>query len=226
MRLYGTQCQTAARCYVGIMISTASSENLWGKTRALVYAQVVDVSLELFISQGFEATTIDQIVAVAGISRRSFFRYFGTKEDIVLGDLSAQGENLAEALAARPKEEDPWTALERAAAAVPALNISDQRAFAIAKLVNTTPAIRARHAQKHAEWQRLLVPVVQARLGGIPTTPSIRATAIVATVLACLDAAMDVWVENGGRQDFNDLYAQAISTVRNVPPAPDTPERR
>jgi AcrR family transcriptional regulator len=193
------------------------AENLWDRTRALVHAQVVDVALEMFLTEGFDATTIEQIVTAAGISRRSFFRYFGTKEDIVLGDADGQGRLLAVALAARPPEEDPWIALERAAASLPSSKFTPERAFAVAKLVVTTPSLRARHAQKRAEWQQALVPVIQRRMGNVDQTPDIRATAIVASALACLDAATDVWVSSGGQEDFARLYAEAISTIRGQP---------
>lgn len=187
---------------------------LWDKTRALVHSQVTDVALDLFLAQGFEETTIDQVVASAGISRRSFFRYFGTKEDIVLGDADTLGPLFAEALAARPSDEDPWTALERAASALPSSRFPEDRAFAIAKLVFTTPSLRARHAQKHAAWQRALVPVLQRRMG-TADGPDIRATAIVAAALACLDAAREVWVATGGTTPFPALYHEAVAAIRD-----------
>ncbi len=190
------------------------AESLWDKTRALVHAQVVDIALEMFLADGFESTTIEQIVTAAGISRSSFFRYFGTKEDIVLGDIEGQVAFLAEALAARPADEEPWTALERAAASLPSSQFSKERAFAIARLVVTTPSLRARHAQKHAECQRALIPVLQRRMGIPSAAADIRATAIVASVLACLDAATDVWVSSGGTQPLDQLYHEAIATIK------------
>ena len=90
---------------------TASEQKLWTRTRQAVYAEIARTAMELFLERGFEATTIDDIATAAGISRRSFFRYFGTKEDIVLGDLAAQGELIRKELEARPASEDAWTAM-------------------------------------------------------------------------------------------------------------------
>ena len=62
----------------------------------------------LFVKQGFDATTTMQIAEEVGISSRSFFRYFASKEDLVLGHLAPQGEVVASALAAQPADASPW----------------------------------------------------------------------------------------------------------------------
>jgi len=71
-----------------------------------------------FAFRGFEETTIDQIAAAAGVSRRTFFRYFKTKEDVIIEFLSEVGHLVPAALAARPAEETPLVALRQAFAAV------------------------------------------------------------------------------------------------------------
>src|SRR3712207_3620346 len=72
------------------------------RTRRTVQAEIAAAAMRLFLDRGFEATTMEQIAAEVGISRRSLFRYFGTKEDIVLGDHAEQGRVVREALEARP----------------------------------------------------------------------------------------------------------------------------
>ncbi|WP_338785161.1 TetR family transcriptional regulator [Streptomyces sp. DG1A-41] len=91
----------------------AAKPGLRERMRATVHAEVVDVALRLFIEQGFDRTTVDQIAAESGLSRASLFRYFGTKEDMVLVGLEGTGRQIAEALAARPDDERPWEALRR-----------------------------------------------------------------------------------------------------------------
>src|ERR1039458_1026588 len=81
-------------------------------TRA-VRAEIAAVAVRLFLAQGFDKTTVDQVAAEAGLSRASFFRYFGSKEDVLLGHLGEFGHKVAEALAARPAREPAWQALRR-----------------------------------------------------------------------------------------------------------------
>src|SRR5690606_32776007 len=72
---------------------------------------LIDAALDLFLAQGYEATTIDEIVAAVEVSQRTFFRYFATKEEVVTGFLTEHDTTMREALAARPPGERPFTAL-------------------------------------------------------------------------------------------------------------------
>jgi AcrR family transcriptional regulator len=172
--------------------------------------------MRLFLDQGFEQTTIDQIASTAGISRRSFFRYFGTKEDIVLGDLANQGELVRDALERVPATVGPWDALREALHAVDALTIDPAVTVKIARMMYGTPSLRARSIEKHLHWQSLLVPDIRRRLG-IPETGTADPVpaAIVASAIACLDAAGEVWVAGDGLGDLAALYDQAVAGVRN-----------
>ncbi|MCK9794857.1 TetR/AcrR family transcriptional regulator [Isoptericola sp. 4D.3] len=191
-------------------------DGLWSRSRRAAYAEITQVAMRLFLDQGFAATTIDQIAAAAGISRRSFFRYFGTKEDIVLGDLAVQGELVRDALEAVPLTVPPWDALQEALWKVEGLVGDDETMLKIATMMYETPSLRARSIEKHLQWQRLLVPNVRRRLGSDPTdADDVAADAIVASAIACLDAAGAVWARNGGAADLKELYRRAVESVRS-----------
>src|SRR4051812_710609 len=83
------------------------------RTRRAVRAELVEIAVNLFLTQGFEATTVEQIAAAAGLSRRSYFRYFASKDDVFVEVISVLGQGVAAALTARPPEEAPWAALRR-----------------------------------------------------------------------------------------------------------------
>lgn len=75
---------------------------------------VEDAALRLFAAQGYEATTVDEIAAAAGVSVRSFHHHFPTKRDVLVGDLSGPAERLAEVLAAQPDGQHPLVAFRAA----------------------------------------------------------------------------------------------------------------
>jgi AcrR family transcriptional regulator len=193
----------------------SNQSGLWERTRQAAYAEIERTAIRLFLEQGFEATTIEQIATAAGISRRSFFRYFGTKEDILLGRLASQGPELQSALEARPMSEGPWEALRAALSALKGLGATKSEELAISKMLHETPSLRARSTEKHLGWQKLLVPNIRLRLGLDPEdelNPS--ADAIVACALTCLDVAGEIWARSEGTLDLLELADAAVAAVR------------
>lgn len=192
------------------------SDRLWDRTRRRVQEEVVDAALALFLEHGFEETTVDEVVAAAGISRRSFFRYFGTKEDIVFGDLAEQGPVILEALRERPDDEPIWEALAHAFGVL-STRMSPERGAAIGRLVTTSSALRAAHLEKHLRWQQVLAPEVERRVGTGDAPPGLVGEAIVATALACLDAATTAWLNQGGTDlgELRRLTELALTAVRS-----------
>src|SRR5690349_21881808 len=81
------------------------------RTRRAVRAELAEIALRMFADRGYEETTVDDIAVAAGLSKRSFFRYFPSKEDAVFGDVEELADRVAEAVRARPAEEPPWAVL-------------------------------------------------------------------------------------------------------------------
>ena len=64
-----------------------AGESLQRRMKDRMLSEVAEMATQLFLAKGFDETTVDEICAAAGLSRRSFFRYFKTKEDIVISQL-------------------------------------------------------------------------------------------------------------------------------------------
>ena len=185
------------------------------RMRATVRADVTEVALRLFTVQGFDRTTADQIAAEAGLSRASLFRYFGTKEDIVLAGLEGNGQQVVEAFAARPDEERPWVALRRAFDVLVRVNEeAPEQTLIFLRLLHETPSLRARHLEKQLKWQEQLVPDIARRLGASPGRPEDpRPIALVAAALGCLDAAARGWVACEGAVSLAVLLDEAMGSL-------------
>jgi AcrR family transcriptional regulator len=182
-----------------------------------VQIEVAAVAMDLFARQGFEQTTVDQIVAAAGMSPRSFFRYFGTKEGLVLGTQEAIGQVVADALGDRPMDESPWVAIRRAFDVLVARNDADPpRNLILRRMLADAPSLHAGHLEKRVQWQQLLAPHVAARLpsrrhprAGLDPRPE----AIAAAAIACLDTAEGSWVKLDGAVPFGQLVDETMSAV-------------
>lgn len=212
------------------MDATPHTPTLRERTRRAVHAEITDTALRLFAEQGFDATTVDQIAKAAGISRRSFFHYFGSKEDVVLGDLEALGRRVRDALEARPATEPAWDALRAALLTLRGPDTDAATELQIAHMYADAPSLRAKHLEKHLRWQELLGPDIERRLGIAPgggadatdaaapaadrPTVDPRARAVVAAALTCLDIAVEAWRESGGTADPVDLFDAAVAAVR------------
>jgi AcrR family transcriptional regulator len=182
-------------------------------TRA-VRAEIAAVAMRLFMEQGFDKTTVEQIAAAAGLSRTSFFRYFGSKEDAVLGHLEELGQRVLDALAARPAAEPAWQALRHAfdllleeGSALP------RQGLAMSRMLQDTPSLKVRQLGKQLGWQDLLTPEVARRLGVPSEAPDPRPRALVGAALACLNAAVDVWTSSNGAVGLPVLLDQAMSAL-------------
>jgi len=192
------------------------SATLWDRSRQAVVAEIVETALALFAEQGYEATTMAQVATRAGVSQRSLFRYFGTKEDLVCGEQDALGDLLVSTVAAQPPEVSTWDALKTGFTTIlTASDHSPERVLEISTLIFDNPPLRNRYSEKRLKWQRALVPVVEQRMGiESGDIPDPRAMGVIATVFACVDAASELWVRHGGKADPFELYEQALAAVR------------
>lgn len=188
---------------------------LWDRSRQVAVQAILDTAVRLFAEQGYEQTTIAQIAREAGISQRSLFRYFGTKEDLVCGDQDALGELLKQTVEQQPVEMSAWDALRAGFEVLLTANHSPERALELCRLIFETPSLHARYVEKRLRWQAALVPIIQVRLGAAPgPAPDPRARAVIATVFACADTATELWAGHDGRLDPVDLYDQCLEAVR------------
>ncbi len=83
-------------------------------SRQVVRERICALAIELFAERGYDETTVDDIARAAGVSERTFFRYFGTKDEVLFLHADAEIELLLGALSARPMDEAPWLSLQRA----------------------------------------------------------------------------------------------------------------
>jgi AcrR family transcriptional regulator len=173
------------------------------------------MALDLFLENGYEQTTIDDICAVAGISRSTFFRYFPSKEDLFMSTTATAGEELLHALRQRPDEETPWAALRQAMGPLVAQYATQsERASRLAQLARTTPALATLNREKLASFHNLLAPEIARRLGSDPrdaTDP--RPQALITAAFGCIEAAVAAWIADNGTQPLTQILHRAMDSI-------------
>jgi AcrR family transcriptional regulator len=193
---------------------TGRNAGLREMTRRAVRAEVAAKALELFVDQGFEQTTVDQIAAAVGMSTRSVFRYFATKEDMAVGNMIELGHDVAAALADRPANEPPWEALRHALQVCVDSLEGEEAGLRTATMLAGTPALRTAILGKHLQWEQLLIPQVVERLDGREASRHLRAHALVSCALSCLDVAATEWTRTAGAASLGGLLDTAIGAVQ------------
>lgn len=155
-----------------------------------VAASIVETALDLFDQKGFDGVTVDEIASASGISRRSLFRYFATKEDIVVSGHAAFGERILEIVKSRPQGEDVWVSLRRGFdILVENVDRDPDGAARTMRVINGTASLRAHTLEKHMAWAVGLGPEIARRLGGVDAR-RLEADALIHASLACLDVAL------------------------------------
>ncbi|WP_405959592.1 TetR/AcrR family transcriptional regulator [Streptomyces sp. NBC_00024] len=181
--------------------------------RAAVRAELAQVAFDLFLREGFDKVTLDDLAAAAGVSRSTFLRYFGSKEEAVLSVFDAQGGQVADAVRARPADEDDWTALRHGLdVALKHYRQDPDRALTMTRLVRDTPALCARQMEKQRGWWPALANALGERANSprpLPLAASVKA----AVALDCLNIALDHWTASDGRLDLVDLLDQAFAAL-------------
>jgi AcrR family transcriptional regulator len=184
-------------------------------TRRAVRAEIAATAMGLFLEQGFEETTVNQVAAAVGMSSRSVFRYFDSKEEMAIGELVELGHEVAAALAGRPDDEDPWIALRHALQvcvdSLEGQEVGRRRATMLAN----TPSLRTAMLDKQMRWQEVLVPHIEKRLPVTGELRALQARALVSTALACLDVAATAWTQPPSDQSLRDLVDAAFAAIRS-----------
>ena len=197
---------------MGVMGLEKGVGGVRARAREAMRTEVATVVQDLVLARGYDATTIDDICAAAEVSRSTFFLYFPSKEDALFGAALDAGQDLRDALIARPQDEAPWTAMRHALdPLIEQYDAHDERTRALTRLILETPVLAARHREKNARWQELLQPEVARRLGADPAdVADPRAHALIAAALGCTEAALGAWASAARPQAISEVLDRAM----------------
>ena len=199
------------------------STGLRGITRQAVRTQIAEAASTLFIERGYEQTTIDEIADAVGISQRSVFRYFPTKEDIVVGKFDLVADDMLDLLRGRPADEPAWDSLRRCFdLRVPYVDAPGKHEVAepMQRIVFDTPHLLARYLEKLQRMQHAVVQALRERAEAedrayAEDDPAPRA--IAAAAFGCLVAAQHSWLASAGKGSFSAAIDRAMAVVAPCP---------
>ena len=189
------------------------------RARGALRGELADVALRLFEARGYDETPVDDIASAAGISPRTFYRYFGTKEDVLFGDLPPTSVDLPLRLSDHLTRVGPWEALHQTMRHV-AENIRTERGrwSRLLRVVNTSDTLRARHLEQHMILVQSLIPTLIPAIQGPAAWSDLRARVLVHTALTCFDTAFSHWAEHEGDIEMLEALDIAFTTFPSAEP--------
>jgi AcrR family transcriptional regulator len=170
-------------------------------------------ALRLFDEKGYEATTVEDIAAAAGVSHMTFFRYFPRKEEVV--EYDDYDPMITEVIAARPPEEPPLEALHGAirSAIEAILPIDGPTILARTRLILRTPALRNRSWIAQQETVVVFATALARRSGA--ATPDFATTVQASAVLGVMNVVLTTWAESDDA-DLLGLIDDAFAALQQV----------
>jgi mycofactocin system transcriptional regulator len=190
----------------------AVAQPVMGRPRATSRAALERLAFELFTGQGFEETTVDDIARAAGIARRTFFRYFSSKNDLVWGDFEVHLLRLRRLL----DKADPRTPMMAAVrAAVVEFNRFDPVDVPWHRLrmelILRVPTLQADATLRYAAWRAVISDFAAGRTGLPASAPPPRLVGHVS--LAAAVSAYEQWLSSPAPPPLSDLLDDAIRHV-------------
>jgi AcrR family transcriptional regulator len=202
----------------------------------LMRARLAELALTPLLERGFDAVTIDELAEAAGISRRTFFRYFATKEELVIGTFDEAGVALLAELEHRVATEAPLTALRSTLdAIITAFGGGRGRGLETLDLIRRTPALRGHFLVKQDDWTLRIAAILVSRAEPGDASAPMRAQLTARVAMAAIDTMLLTWSERPSadlRTIAQETFDGLGAVVREVEDArrptkkiPKTPKR-
>ncbi|HXZ64375.1 MAG TPA: mycofactocin system transcriptional regulator [Streptosporangiaceae bacterium] len=189
----------------------AASTGRRGRPRGTSARELELISLRLFTQDGFEDTTVERIATAAGVSKRTFFRYFDSKADVLWHAFDGEVRSLRAAFAAIPPDVPLLEAIRRAVVGVNRYRAEDVPELRTRmSLISSVPALQASAAQHYDAWERAVSEFAAARLG--EPADALYPLAIGRATLAVCRAAYDRWVDRADA-DLTRYLDQALRAL-------------
>jgi mycofactocin system transcriptional regulator len=182
-----------------------------GRRRVTSRAELEQAAFDLFERQGFEQTTVDDIASAAGIGRRTFFRYFGSKNEVPWGDFDGELARMRRRLDASPPGAPLMDAIRQAIVdfnRMPSEQLPAHRRRMT--FILGVPALQAHSTLRFAAWRQVIADFVAQRTGQRPD--ALLPATIGHAMLGVAVAAYEQWLASSG-DDLCELLDSAVRAL-------------
>jgi AcrR family transcriptional regulator len=173
-----------------------------------------NAAYKLFFEKGYRKTTVDDIAAAAGVSTRTYYRYYRNKEDVVLGPLGESLERYREILAGRPSTEPPLQAMQESFMEFTS-EVEDPGTRTRLELVAAEPELQRGAFELGRHWQDEITSDLAVKgHGGEADRRSLWLAAGMAITLWV--GSLRIWAETGGKRALADVVGDTFGSIADL----------
>lgn len=199
--------------------STSTGRTLRDRKRDRTRRALIDAAVDLFERHGYDGTTVAEIAAAADIGTRTFFSYFGSKEELLFPDSDARVQAAVAAIEAKNPHDRPADVLLRAlhdvgAADGGADDMVDRVAALRLRLIQTVPAVRGRALQLQLDAQREIAGHLQRAFPD--KLDDVDAAALVGAFIGAVTGALQVLLDNPAALEDPDRLRQQLRHATGI----------
>ena len=196
------------------MSAVSTRPNLQQQRRVATREALRRAALASFAEKGFANVTVTELAQEAGVTERTFFRHFPTKEAVLFRDFETQTEWLREALQDRDPSEPLMDAVQASIASFPHdLEVVRQAALARTELISAE-RIAGHLRVVQASFAEVITGYARRRAADLPY-PDLSAEVAGAVIAAALVCAVEGWGRNGCADDLGERTVVALDLVRS-----------
>ncbi len=193
------------------MDDAPESEGLRERKRRETLQRIAETGLKLFLANGYDATTLDDIAEAAGISRRTFFYYFKSKENILLASQSGVSDAIRAAVLTESPDQAPLDAVRNALLKLASRQQPDD-AIVVDRLLRSTETLRASKQAKYVQQEEALF---EALCEVWPQPKRRNALRLVAMVsIGALRLALEAWSQDDGKRPLAKYLQDAFANLK------------
>ena len=197
-----------------------AAESLKLRKQQVVRTALNNAAVELFLARGFENVTVEEIARAAGVSRRTFFRYYESKEDVLAEHSERLGDLLLAELATRPPEEPPLLAIRNALVPAVRTALAERQLFRDAiRLLRGNSPLRRAMMEHRTRLEERIAALMAKRMSAAPGDKTPMLLAFLTRALQ--DSAFNAWYDHETDDVaalIDDLLTRLYGIVAAMPP--------
>ena len=188
--------------------------------------RIVEAAFELFAAQGFDAVNVEDIAARAGVSRRSVFRYFATKDELFFVDAPRRLELFERLLTPESPSEAPLVAVRRACLALAAEYMQMRESLVLRQsIVEASPVLARRERELDRRFESAIETAISARYRRPPRALRRQISIFAGAIFGAIRATLDDWFAGEGKSDLVELASSGIEFLETGLALPAPPAR-